>query len=246
MPPDFITFNRNQIFAIQIYHVGSLTSQASVLSYTPTCTCYIQIKHSAHDTYIITILLSLPRSNMGFQGALQWSVLSHSLHELITERLIIFAFFITTRAFLCFLHHHRWSRTTILEDTCYLLTTSRLGLAHLSLDFSPTLQCAIIYSNSPISIFSCFTSELLCGSSSSSCWCTLIIYRDGAMGIQMGKLRNILVYVFYTSLVSVCTLPHYFVHSYGFYLLPRVPIYHYYSIQLVFICVVYCILCYIE
>ena len=70
--------------------------------------------------------------------------------------------------------------------------------------------CIIIHFKTPVSVFSCYTLKLLCGSSSSRC--TLIIYRDGGSAMKMGKLCNISLHVLYTSLV--CKLPHYFMHNY--------------------------------
>ena len=68
-----------------------------------------------------------------------------------------------------------------------------------------------------ISVFSCYTFELLCGSSSGRC--TLIVYTDGGSAKETGKLHNISLHVLYTSLVnfyvnySLCTL-RCFVHNY--------------------------------
>ena len=89
----------------------------------------------------------------------------------------------------------------------------------LQVSVKPILRCrfltniiAIICFNPPISVFSCYTPELLCRSSSSRC--TLIVYRDGGEDIENGKLRNTSLHVFYTSLVSICTPQRYFVHNY--------------------------------
>ena len=68
----------------------------------------------------------------------------------------------------------------------------------------------------PISVFSCYTPELLCGNGSSRC--TLIAYRDGGSAKEKCKLRNI--HCMYCTqvrsvfmLTTLCTLPRYFVYN---------------------------------
>ena len=70
-------------------------------------------------------------------------------------------------------------------------------------------------------MFSCYTFELLYGSSSSrgSSRFALIVYTDGGSARERGKLHNISLHVLYTGLVnfyvnySLCTL-RCFVHNY--------------------------------
>ena len=74
------------------------------------------------------------------------------------------------------------------------------------------------YLKTPISVFSCYTPELLCGSSSSRC--TLIAYGDGGSAKEKCKLRNVhcmystqVQSVFMFMLTTLCTLPRYFVYN---------------------------------
>ena len=76
------------------------------------------------------------------------------------------------------------------------------------------------YLKTPISVFPCYTPELLCGNGSSRC--TLIAYADGgsAGAKEKGKLRNI--HCMYSTqvqsvfmLITLCTLPRYFVYNYS-------------------------------
>ena len=60
--------------------------------------------------------------------------------------------------------------------------TSGLVLSMFLLSFSLLLRNNL---EMPISVYSCYTPELLCGSSSS--WCTLIVYRDGRSAKEKGK-----------------------------------------------------------
>ena len=100
--------------------------------------------------------------------------------------------------------------------------TSKLVLntffERFSLSFLPLLRAQSLILKTFISVFSCYTPELLCGSRSNRC--TLIVYRDGGSAKEKGKLRNILVHVLYTCSVSVnanyslhtAPIPLYFVY----------------------------------